>query len=405
MSDNYDELDDLDNLEDTPYSINKRYTKENKSHVLDKRMFYSNAIKSKVNILSINPKNTFFYGSAILASLASIAGDYDIWEVFKKEDNIENIVKGIQKIIKQFTEKQKFFIEFKCGLDQLSKLDIGYYEDGEIKNYDYNKLIKIIKDRPYLKSIKKYIKKDINLEKWMQLYDENRKQYTLRWTPEEVLKNKKIMPSGKIMTLEKGLIQPIITKIETIFDINGKFIAFSNYFDIGVTSENMEIFKQSLQLNTLRMLKDKKYMKVIKRIFAQEKNFYNDNKTIDLIYNFLISDTGRLNKINNDLKALQEIINSKKGIVPMKTTIKKELDSLIDDLATIQLIQYDLEKLDFLLNEAIDNIKYKVINKILDELIKEIDNIVKKEAYKFLIKSKLLPLKDKYLPTSTKLLR
>jgi hypothetical protein len=404
MSDNYDELDDLDNLEDTPFSINKRYTKENKSHILDKRMFYSNAIKRKVNILSINPKNTFFYGSASLASLASIAGDYDIWEVFKKEDNIESIVKGIQKIIKQFTEKQKFFVEFKCGLDELSKLDIGYYENGEIKNYDYDKLIKIIKDRPYLKSIKKYVKKKITLDKWMELYDENRKLYLLRWTPQEVLKNKKIMPSGKIMTLEKGLIQPTITKIETIFDINGKFIAFSNYFDIGVTSENMEVFKQSLQLNTLRMLKDKKYMKVIKRIFAQEKSFYNDNKTIETIYNFLISDTGRLNKVNNDLKALQEIINSKKGIVPMKTTIKKELDSLIDDLATIQLIQYDLEKLDFLLNDAIDNINYKVINKILDELIKEIDNIVKKEAFRFLVSNKFLPLQNKYLPTSTKLL-
>lgn len=395
-------LDDFDNLEETPFSQDKRYTKDKKSHILDKRIFYSNAIKDKVNILSVNPKNTFFYGSAILASLASIAGDYDIWEVFKKEDNIESVVKGIQKIIKTFTEKQKFFIEFKCGLDVDSIIDIGYYEDGEIKNYDYNKIIETIKNKPYLKSILKYVKPNIKLDDWMNLYDENRKQITLRWTPEEVLNNKKKTLSGNYITLEKGLSQPTITKIETIFNINGRFIAFSNYFDVGATSADMDTFKQSLQLNTLRMLKDKKYMKVVKRIFAQEKNFYNTNSVIETIYNFLISDAGRLNKINNDLKAIQEIVISKNGLVPMKTTIKNELDSLIDNLASIKLIQYNLEDLDILLNDAIDNVNRKRFNDILNKLINDIDTITKKEAHKFLKKNKLLPLPEKYLPKSTK---
>lgn len=39
-----DNLDDLDNLEDTPFNTNSRYSKTLKSHVLDKRVFYSNAI-------------------------------------------------------------------------------------------------------------------------------------------------------------------------------------------------------------------------------------------------------------------------------------------------------------------------------------------------------------------------
>ena len=397
-----EDLDDLDNLEDTPFSTNKRYSKDTKSHILEKRVFYSNAIQDKVNILSINPKNTFFYGSATLSSLATIAGDYDIWEEFKKKDKIEDIVKGIQKIVKSFLKENKFFVEFKCGLDVKSILDIGYYKDGKIKDYDYKKIKETIKKKPYLKDILKYVKKDINLDEWMNLYDENRKQITLRWTPQEVIKNKKETLSGDIMTLDKGLSQPTITKIETIFNINGRFIAFSNYFDIGASTADIEEFKQSLQLNTLRMLKDKKYMKVIKRIFAQEKSFFRDEKKIEDIYKFLVSDAGRLNKINNDIKAIQEIVITKNGLVPMKTTIKTELDSLIDNLASIQLIDYDLEELDKLLNEAIDNVNRKKFNDILDKLISDIDYITKKEAHNFLKQNELLPLPSKYLPTSTK---
>ena len=92
------------------------------------------------------------------------------------------------------------------------------------------------------------------------------------------------------ITLDEGLIHPTITKIETIFNINGRFVAFSNYFDTGYSNNSMDDFKESIQLNTLRLLKDKKYMKVIKRIFAQEKNFYKNNKMLNLIFDFLTYD-------------------------------------------------------------------------------------------------------------------
>lgn len=168
------------------------------------------------------------------------------------------------------------------------------------------------------------------------------------------------------------------------------------------TNQDIEEFKQSLQLNTLRMLKDKKYMKVIKRIFAQEKSFFKNNYMIETIYYFLISDAGRLNKINNDLKALLEIIESKTGPIPMKQTIKTELDSLIDNLASVNLIDYDLEKLDILINEAINTLNKKKFVTILETLIKDIDTITKKEAYAFLNENGLLPLPEQYLPKSTK---
>lgn len=393
MEEEYDEM---------PFDLNKRYRKDNSTNLLDKRTLYSNAIKDKVNIICINPKNTFFYGSAILKNLAAVAGDYDIWEKFKKNENIEGVVKDIQKIIKNFVlQKSKFFIEFKSGLFVDAILYIGYLKDNKIVNYDYEFIKEQIKNKPYLKSLKPYIKKNPTIEEWMILYDENRLLYVLRWTPKEILNNKKKLPNGEITTLENCIIQPTITKIETIFDINGRFVGFSNYFDLELNDTNIEDFKQSLQLNTLRMYKDGKWMKVLKRIFAQEKNFFKDNKVIDIIYNFLISDVGRLNRINTDLKCIQEIINTKK-IVPMKKTIQIELDNIIDSLATINIIDLDLNKLDEMINDAINDINRKKFYDILEKLIKYITKIIDEEAYKFGKSNSLFPLPKKYMPTNTK---
>jgi len=391
-----------DDFDEQGFDIYKRYNKNFISHVLDKRTLYSNAIKKKMDVLCVNPKQSFFYGSAILKNLTMVAGDYDIWEKFKASDNISDIVKDIQKIIKEFKDgNQKFFIEFKSGVVEDAILYIGYLENGEIYEYDYEFINEQIAAKPYLKSLKKFVVKNPKIENWMVLYDENRLLYVLRWSMDEVLKGKKKMLNGQTITLEKSITQPTLTKIETMFNINGRFVGFSNYYDVDRFNSNMNEFEQSLRLNTLRMFKDEKWMKVIKRIFALEKNFLKNKKVIECIYTFLVGPVGRLGRVNTDLKAIQEIITTK-HYVPMKKTIQCELDNMIDILSGIDIVDIDYNKLDMLLNDAINDVNIKRFYNVLDKLIHYIGDIIQKHALKFMRLNHLYPLPNKYMPTTTK---
>ena len=399
-------LDDLDDMEDSAFQEQTRYSKDIKDIVFDKRSIYSNSVKNKIDVLAVNPKNTFFYGSSTLGRLATVAGDFDIWEEFKKSDNIDKIVMGIQKIIKPFkNKKEKFFIEFKSGIFKDAVLDIGYLKNNTIIGYDKSKILKQMKGKKYLTEIKKYVVSNnkIGLSSWIELYDANRLIYTLRWEIDEVLNGRKMLPNNKFIMLADAILQKAITKIEVIFNVNGTFTAFSNFFDVGKYNGGMEEFKQSLQLNLLRMLKNKKYMKVIKRIFALEKNFSGDGKIIDSIFKFLLSDTSRLNKVSTDLKAIIEIVEVN-GITPQKVTIKNELDRLIDTLASIYNVSnINIVKLDEQLNEAMNKINSVQFIKIIKKIVEYIDDLVSKESLDFLKENNLYPIPKKYLPSSTEL--
>ena len=399
-------LDDLDDMEDSAFQEQTRYSKDIKDIVFDKRSIYSNSVKNKIDVLAVNPKNTFFYGSSTLGRLATVAGDFDIWEEFKKSDNIDKIVMGIQKIIKPFkNKKEKFFIEFKSGIFKDAVLDIGYLKNNTIIGYDKSKILKQMKGKKYLTEIKKYVVSNnkIGLSSWIELYDANRLIYTLRWEIDEVLNGRKKLPNNKFIKLADAILQKAITKIEVIFNVNGTFTAFSNFFDVGKYNGGMEKFKQSLQLNLLRMLKNKKYMKVIKRIFALEKNFAGDGKIIDSIFKFLLSDTSRLNKVSTDLKAIIEIVEVN-GITPQKVTIKNELDRLIDTLASIYNVSnINILKLDEQLNEAMNKINSVQFIKIIKKIVEYIDDLVSKESLDFLKENNLYSIPKKYLPSSTEL--
>jgi hypothetical protein len=396
-----------DEIDEVGYDAIRRFDRGPKkvSRVLKSRVLYSNAVNDKIEILSIDPKNTFMYGSSTIAALANVAGDYDIWETFDNGETVEDLVKGIRKIARKFKSgSEKFFIEFKSGICKDAILDIGYLEYGKIINYNYSEIMKNINSKSYLHELKKYVKKKISLDEWMELWDRNRKIYTLRWTLDEIIKNKKKMPNGKFITLDLALLQPIITKIEVIMMVNGRLVAFSNFFD-NKTSANSENFELGIKFNYYRMLKDKKYMKVIKRMFAIQRNFIMDKGTIENIYRFLVSDVGRLGRVSTDIKAIIEVINTKQTI-PIKVAIRLELDSKIDELASISINDLDLRKVDEEINDALVLNSKKKLVELLNSITKYIDKIVNDHAYAYLNNNGYLSdeVKKQYMSTSTKVL-
>jgi hypothetical protein len=211
----------------------------------------------------------------------------------------------------------------------------------------------------------------------------------LKWTKQEILKNKKELIDGSFITLDEAILEKSNIKIDVMLFVNNTFIeitesyfikinGLSNYND---TKTDLNKIIESIKESEKNEVKNNSYNKALKRVFSWRYAKNKNDKKLKLLLEFFNSSVGILNKARSDLDIL--IVLLEKGI-PVK--IKQLLLSL-DNIKfqqsynTIQDFTHDFLKLGKIKSK-------KMLYVPLVHLREKIYNLVNKESKNFYLKIK-----------------
>lgn len=217
-----------------------------------------NKLRDVFDIISLNGKYKII-GSSNLKNI-KYNSDFDLQEFYEnKKGNIKSIVKYFQSIYKKLDapDSYSYITDFKAGLDS--------------------------NDEP------------------------------LKWTKQEIIKNKKKLKNNKYIDLETAIQQKATIKIDVITFINNTFIEISEnyYIRIGNKSNfefdketNKDTIIQSIKQSQLEEVKDDNYNKALKRMFSGLMISNKKSHKLKILVDFFNSSSGILNKARSDLDVL-----------------------------------------------------------------------------------------------------
>ena len=215
----------------------------------------------------------------------------------------------------------------------------------------------------------------------------------LKWTKQEVLKNKKKLIDGSFITLDEAIQEKSTIKIDVVSYINNTFIEISeNYYikmgDISNFNEkdmNEQKIISSIHQSEKEEVADNNYNKALKRHFSW--NFIlNKNKItgrfLKRMVDFFNSSVGILNKARADLDVLILLLELNKPV--KQEQLLTAIDNIKFNTSYNTIEDYTPEFL------KLGNIKNKKnLYKPLVQLRNEIYDLVNKKSKDFYIRNKL----------------
>lgn len=344
------------------------------------------SLQKKVDVILLNKKSLDWqiFGSSMYR-IQKYYGDIDVREHFFSNKSIEDIInkteKSLQKMVTEINNKElSFFSEIKAGLDTRYAIDIGNIDNGIyypskdlsfIVNTYYK--MKLFNKEEY-EIISNNLKGKLTSINYDIIYNIIRERRILRWTSEEILKGKKILPLGIKMTLNEALNMKTHIKIDYITVINGNFIEVTNIMFLGHKNKDgsldlINTFSDYLQSYVyVRQMRDDieklffsdfyfNPFKASKRLFALFRAFY--------IYSIRYYD---INKEKIYEIYIEKIVSLIKGDISYLYQIKSFLSSIkrlyklnvkipeVELINQINLIQFNLSNILFLPLEQVNNI-------------------------------------------------
>ena len=261
-------------------------------------------------------------------NLLNLKNEEETPEVIKKYIDIVTIPKT--KIIRVGSSKMK-----------IQK----YYSDIDIMNI-VSKLIsteELIKF--FIENLKKII---ISLEKYSDVFFSDFKAGGLHWTKEQILEEK----NGELTLYNACLIKNVI-KIDIIGPLYGRYLEISTFFIlksatefINVNSDYFEKFESSLLKDILEYHEIKPF-KAVKRVWSLAR-ITNDNKTIELLKDIILSNISLIDQIASDIKTI--ILLVEKKIKYDLNFILLEFDGIRERLSIILDIKIDFEKVNLMID-------------------------------------------------------
>lgn len=393
-----------------PYDNNYKDLVYNNKKLFESINIFNEEYKELAKTISLDNSDKYLlrYGSGAYKATRNYSGDLDIWElVTDMKISYEEFSRKLKETIKRIVKSKKvFFLESKIGLDYNNILDIGYYENLEIKDYDYEKILDCIKKNKNLKSLKDLVKLNPTVDEWFTLYEESRKLYILRWQIKDILKGKLKMDNGKEKDLIEALKDKTTIKIDTLALYNYKFIGMDNFLDTGLNT--VDRFKVSLSMSMIKFYQDQNYYKYIARLYALIKTYYpNEEDKMINIWLFMTSGYGGIRKVKNEVKYILEFLQLKKLklTIDEKKIIFESIDSIINKLSSIKGISNefikriadDLYKLQYILVKNTEKDLEKELIRINEYILEWLNS----ETKKYSIKNGLYPLEKKFLMFSS----
>lgn len=367
-------------------------------------------------------------------------GDIDMTENFDCEDckNEDDVVKkffiAFKKIVRTvIAQKEEFYSEVKCGIDQRFNLDLGVPNNGvwvpsksllieitalNIKSLlskkDYDIMILILNRKGGNTS------SDYDVVKYIL-----RNYYILRWTADEVLNNKKILPGGVVYKFTDGLHIDSLVKIDVITVINTRIIETTNVYYLAY--KDGDTFIQLQGSNNIEQLKDeveKLYysdmfyspFKMVKRMYAYSRSVFIEasieiaNKQItyswkinaykeilNKIIPFLGGDVSYLYQLKSELDTIMLLLEKFKNPIP--SAISKTIDEMKIRLSKVLFLKYDTvnnmcDLLDLINKEKNNGEKIMII----DELSSMMKLAINYKTIEFLSRVSLNPPPSTVLP-------
>jgi hypothetical protein len=208
----------------------------------------------------------------------------------------------------------------------------------------------------------------------------------LKWTKEEVRKNKKQLLDGSFITLDEAIQQKSTIKIDVVSFINNTFIEISENYYLkinGVSNFNDNDINENKIIESIKEsekeeIKDNNWNKALKRNFSWRYATNKNDPKLKKLLKFFNSSIGILNKARSDLDVLILLIENN---IPVNM---KQLKLSIDNIK----FQVSYNTIEELTNHflRLDEIKSKkmlyVLLVQLREIIYNIVNSFSKSFYK-----------------------
>lgn len=338
---------------------------------------YSNEVETILDDMTIGDEMVLA-GSASLRS-QQYASDFDGFEIVNLT---KDTVKQFQSIIKKLQKPNIFITDIKSGeIPQMKVIDDEY--DYEVSKEKIGILLKHnLISKEEAKEALEILPKKANEYDLIKARDKI-KFHILRWSPKEVLENKKKLRNGMTITLEETFKQPALTKLDVVALIEkNRYAEFSMIYDFGKYKETNSDMLKSIEEDYKKYMVIGNYFKALKRLFSLAK-IENNKKEIERLNEILNSDLGKLNLVIGDIDTLQTVLDEESDL----ETIKYEIDQFKNRLSKIYTIDSYL-KIEPKILEKIKAIEHildrKKLKDILEEIAEELNNVLQKEAKKFI---------------------
>jgi len=208
----------------------------------------------------------------------------------------------------------------------------------------------------------------------------------LKWTKEEVRKNKKQLLDGSFITLDEAIQQKSTIKIDVVSFINNTFIEISENYYLkinGVSNFNDNDINENKIIESIKEsekeeIKDNNWNKALKRNFSWRYATNKNDPKLKKLLKFFNSSIGILNKARSDLDVLILLIENN---IPVNM---KQLKLSIDNIK-FQVSYNTIEELTnhFLRLDEIKSKKMLYVSLVqLREIIYNIVNSFSKSFYK-----------------------
>ena len=323
---------------------------------------YRKEIVEVVDVLKIGG-DLEIVGSASIRNL-SYWSDIDCYNVVNRtgKDFLLRLRKDFQEMIRKLQKLSLTYVgDIKCG--QIDEWEVvkGEVKGKTVHGYNYkqskSKLDSLLKDEiispDEFKDAKTYLKPNPSALDFLEAKG-NIKFQIVRWTPAEILSNKKILRNGQVITLEEAF-QNGLTKVDCVRFIENRFIEISCIYEFqhnGVPLNKVNInISQSLQ-NDILLYKDTNPFKALKRKFTLAK-FENDTATVNKLIPLLNKDVSILYLISADIGTIINLLEDSN--VPIRL-IKLEIRNFVSRLNNVYIHKH---------------------SKIYDSLVKAIDKIAR----------------------------
>lgn len=325
-----------------------------------------------LRIITIDPE-TFPVGSFKYRA-HRYPGDIDIFEQVKVCCTKQNATKEIaNKIINlaikisNASNRGVFFGDFKAGIDDRYKIDIGKIEaslrspDAKVIGYNGSMVrrnlqnlldSKLITPEEHSNLISLTPLKDITPDQWEKLYEALRKFFVIRWKIDELIAGQKtIGPDNKLIKLEDAITHDSVVKIDIWAPIKGKYNELTNFFLFYVKypDGSEEVLNAKLPDRLKSLEKDivkysskehRNSLKLAKRLWNVALT-RNDEKFYDQLYPLFDSDATLLSQINSEIEVISGMLTKlPKNNIPIKTIIK-QIDSFKERITNTLEIQFN----------------------------------------------------------------
>jgi hypothetical protein len=331
--------------------------------------------KRILETVTIDSSNTLPVGSWLFRT-HKYPGDIDIFEQVRECCDATTaksaITQKIQKIAAKVRDRQDVFLgDFKAGLDNRFKINIGEIKDGSVFNYDQSEVRKQVIDlfNQGLLSKEKAIEihqlaideHKMNVEAYEDLNNALRKFYVLRWSLDELLAGQKILPGNKTLLLEDAITHKSLVKIDVWTPkYDGNFTEVTNFFLLIAVDKNGKEKTLNLELPNYAksLIKDIKLysspghlnsLKAAKRLFTYSK-LTDDRATMDTLAPLFSADASKLNQIKDEFEVLHMLIEKYPDQVPWNIVVR-QIGSIIERIGDVNL-DYDEDQMLKLLEQT-----------------------------------------------------